>query len=104
LQEALDSEAGEQIADYRRCAKRIKAVSSRSWWNIIFKQAVLPAKRDPYQYLDQYLTADELNEVNKLPFRSKAQVDRIIALVDEYDACDNELRLVVYEAFGINSR
>ena len=102
LQEALHSEAGEQIDDYRRCAKRIKAVSSRSSWHIIFKQVVLPTKRDPYQYLDWYLTADELNEVNKLPFRSKTQVDRIIALVDEYDVCDGELRLVVYEAFGVN--
>lgn len=102
LQEALVSAAGEQIADYRRCAKCVKAVSSRSWWNIIFKQVVLPAKRDPYEYLDQYLTPDELDEVNKLPFRSKAQVDRIISLVDEYDACDSDLRAVVYEAFGVN--
>lgn len=102
LQESLNSVAGEQIADYRRCAKRLKAASSRSWWNIIFKQVVLPAKRDPYQYLDQYLTPDELDEVNKLPFKSKSQVDRIILFVDEYDACDSDLRTVVYEAFGVN--
>lgn len=100
LHEALVSAVGAQIADYQRCAKRIKAVSSRSWWNIIFKQVVLPAKRDPYQYLDQYLTTDELAEVNELPFKSKAQVDRIILLVDEYAACDSELRTVIYEAFG----
>lgn len=103
LQGALDLAEGPTIADYRRCSKRIKAVSSRSWWSIIFKQLVLPAKRDPYKYLDQYLTADELAEVNTLPFKSKVQVDRIISLVDEYDACDSELRAVIYEAFGANA-
>ena len=94
-----NSAAGEQIADYRRCVRCIKSVSSRSEWNVIFQQFVLPSKIDPYQYLDQYLTTDELNEINKLPFQSKAQVDRIISLVDEYDACDNNLRLLIYKAF-----
>lgn len=89
------------MADYRRCSKRIKGVSSRTWWNVIFQQMVLPAKRDPYQYLDQYLTVEELSEIERLPHKSKAQVDRIIELVDEYDACDTELRQVVYKAFGV---
>ena len=97
---ALNAAVGPVIEDYKRCSKRIKAVSSRSWWSIIFEQVVLPAKRDPYQYLDQYLTPEELAEVNSLPFKSKAQVDRIISLVDEYDACDSDLRAVIYNAFG----
>jgi len=37
-----------------------------------------------------------------IPFRSKRQVDRIIELVDEYGACDEDLRKAVYELFGIN--
>jgi nitrite reductase/ring-hydroxylating ferredoxin subunit len=101
LERTLELAAGDQIADYRRCTKRIKAVSSRCYWNIIFQQVVLPAKRDPYQYLDQYLTPDELKDVNALPLRSKEQVDRIISLVDEYNACDSELRALVYKAFGV---
>jgi hypothetical protein len=101
LHEGMEVVAGEQIADYRRCLKRINAVSSNSWWNIILKQVVLAYKRDPYEYLDQYLTADELAEVNGFPFRSREQVDRIIALVDEYGACNDELRRVVYQAFGV---
>jgi len=103
LNAALDSVVGDQITDYLRCVKRIKAVSSRSLWNIIFRQVLLPGKRDPYQYLDQYLTPTELTEVNKLPFRSKEQVDCIISLVDEYEACDSALRDVVYKAFGVKS-
>jgi hypothetical protein len=76
---------------------------SRSEWNAFFRQVVLQSKLDPYQYLDQFLTSEELNEVNQLPFKSKLQVDRIISLMDEYDACDNELRAVVYEAFCSNA-
>jgi hypothetical protein len=101
LQDALVAEAGSVIADYKRCVKRIKAVSARCWWNIIFQQLLLPARRDPYQYLDQYLNPHELEEVNSLPLKSTAQVDRIIELVDEYGACDDALRALVYKAFDV---
>ena len=97
---AVDSAAGDTLRDYHRCTRRIKAVSSKSWWNIIFQQVVIAGKRDPYSYLDQYLTSDELTNINLLPHQSREQVDRIIELVDEYDACDGELREVIYRAFG----
>lgn len=100
LNDALNNSAGSLVADYRRCSNRINAVSSCSWWNIIFRQVVLAGKRDPYQYLDQYLTPQELVDVNSLPGRSKAQIDRIIELVDEFGACDLELRALIYKAFG----
>lgn len=101
LQDALEIAAGVTIADYRRCLNRIRAVSSRCWWNLIFQQVVLPNERDPYQYLDQYLTPPEVAEINSLPYRSGAQVDRIIEMVDEYGACDNELRELIHKAFGV---
>jgi hypothetical protein len=100
LRGAIEAVAGPTIADYRRCTKRIMAVSSRSWWNIVFQQVVLAGKRDPYLYLDHYLTQAELTEVNSLPNRSRTQVNRIIELVDEYDACDDELRQCIHLAFG----
>ncbi|MCD6673763.1 MAG: hypothetical protein LT106_13015 [Burkholderiaceae bacterium] len=91
---------GPIIADYQRCTRQIKAVSSRSLWNIIFKQVLISGKRDPYSYLDQYLTQSELVEIMSLPLHSRQQVDRIIELVDEYGVCDEDLRKTVYEAFG----
>ncbi|MDY0269996.1 hypothetical protein [Trichloromonas sp.] len=103
LHEAVEVVVGDTIADYRRCTKRIKAVSSRSWWKIILQQVVISGKRDPYTYLDQYLTDEELAEVNLLPHRSHRQVDRIIELVDEYGACDEDLRKVVHRAFGASN-
>ncbi|HET7832693.1 MAG TPA: hypothetical protein VFK88_06990, partial [Gallionella sp.] len=91
---------GHMMDDYLRCRKRIKAVSSRSFWNLIFQQVVIAGRRNPYTYLDRYLTEEELNEVNALPYGSGRQIDRIIELVDEYEACDDELRQIIYKAFG----
>ena len=100
LQEATNEAVGPQIRDYRRCVNRINAVSSRSFWDIILQQVVLAGKRDPYQYLDQHLTPEELAEVNSLPHRSKEQIDRIVRIVDEFGACDAELQEIIYRAFA----
>lgn len=100
LQHTIDAVAGQMMSDYLRCLKRVRAVSSRSFWNLIFQQVVIAGKRDPYIYLDQHLTEGELNEVNTFPHRSKKQIDRIIELVDEHGACDDELRQIIYKAFS----
>lgn len=103
LRQTAEGVVGDMMADYRRCANRIAAVSSRCFWNLIFQQVVVAGKRDPYAYLDQYLTEEELAEVNALPHRSPIQIDRIIQLVDEHKACDDELRQIIYEAFRLST-
>lgn len=97
----IDVSAGTIIADYKRCITRLKSVSSRSMWNLVLQQIVIGGKRDPYAYLDQYLTAVEHQQVLSLPHRSREQVDRIIQIIDEYGACDDALRTVAYKAFGV---
>jgi len=101
LQESLNLVVGKQIEDYRRCVKCIKAIDAREEWNLLFIQVIPHLKLGPYQYLDRFLTVNELNEVKQLPFQSKIQIDRIISFLDEYDACDDDLRLIVYKAFGV---
>jgi hypothetical protein len=90
-----------ELSEYREYERLLKCFGVRSWWNIILKQQVI-GKRDPYAYLERYLTKPELDEVLALPIRSKEQVDRIIEIVDEYGACDEELRQTIYSAFGVN--
>lgn len=99
LRQAVETQAGGMMSDYLRCLRRVKAVSSRSFWTLILQQVVIAGNRDPYDYLDRYLTEEELNEVNALPIRSRQQVNRIVELVDEYQACDDELREIIYKAF-----
>ena len=103
LHAQVEASVGDQVRDYQRCHRRIKAVSARFMWNLILKQVLIGGNRDPYKFLDQYLTADELADVESLPSRSAPQVDRIIALVDELGACDDELRATAYRAFGVAS-
>lgn len=67
----------------------------------MLSQVVIQQKRDPYHYLNRYLTIAELEEVQQLPNKSKTQVDRIIELIDDYGACDDELRDLAYKAFGV---
>jgi hypothetical protein len=63
---------------------------------------VLARRLDPYLYLDGHLNAAEMQEVLQLPKNSAKQVDRIIEILDEYGACDNDLRRMIYQAFGVS--
>lgn len=92
------------LSEYREYERMLNRFDMRSWWNLILKQVVMGRKLDPYKYLDRYLTKDELDEVLSLPMRSQKQVDRIIETLDEYGACDDELRKTVYVAFNVESQ
>jgi len=89
-----------EVKDFRRCFKNVHANSVRCWYCMLFKQAVGP-ETDLFGHLNKYLTSDELEEVYALPRCSKAQIDKIIEIVDEFDACDDELRELIYSAFDV---
>lgn len=101
LRGAVESTANDILSDLRRSRRIVGVAGSRTWWRLILSQVVIQGKLDPYAYLDQCLTPDEIQQVLSLPHRSKVQVDRIVYLVDEEGACDVELRELVYRAFGV---
>ncbi|SHL17044.1 hypothetical protein SAMN05216428_101321 [Nitrosospira sp. Nsp11] len=101
LQKAISSVVGTEISDYLRCRLYVNRLGARPAWNLILCQVVAGAK-NPYNYLDQFLTEKEMVEVLALPHQSAAQVDLIIRIIDEYGACDDELRSLVYKAFNIH--
>ncbi|WP_156904584.1 hypothetical protein [Desulfovibrio aminophilus] len=90
-----------ELADYKRCIAAHRTNSIRCFWQMLFVQQFIPSKIDPYKYLADYLSDTELAEVSALPHRSKLQVDRIIEIVDKYNACNDEIRLLVYQLFGL---
>lgn len=90
-----------ELQAYYSANRIYKAVGSRSSWNLLVQQVFVPKGIDPYAYLGRYLGQEELEEVLALPFRSKEQVDRIIAIVDEHGACDSALREHVYRFFAV---
>lgn len=89
------------ISEYRRYEDFLNAVQFRSGLRLLLMQIL--RDRDPYQYLNRYLTPEEMAEIERLPHGSREQVDRIIELADHFDACDEELRAIVYEKFGVTS-
>ena len=90
------------LSDYLRYDRMLKGFEVASFWRILLKQ-VIEKSIDPFLYLDRYLTDEELTQVMALPPRSKQQVDRVIDILGEYDACDAELRELVCRAFGVGS-
>ncbi|NTU50155.1 MAG: hypothetical protein HGA87_04605 [Desulfobulbaceae bacterium] len=93
----------EELHEFYSCKKTYATINSECSWNVLIKQVFLPKKIDPYIYLDKYLSKEETEEVLSYPYKSKKQVDRIIEIVDEHDACNEELRQSVYQLFGVNS-
>jgi len=98
----IESRIPTEVEDYRRCLQLQKACAFRLSYGL-FLNIWIQRKADPYNYLRDYLDDSELEEVNRLPQKSKAQVDRIIQLLDTRGACDEELRALVYRLFQVES-
>lgn len=90
-----------QLEEYYAANRLFCAVSSQTSWNLLLKQVIGSKKIDPYPYLGRYLEKSELEQVLALPYRSKIQVDKIISIVDEFGACDDELRKEIYKLFDV---
>jgi hypothetical protein len=95
------SNKADEINEYLSLDKFIKAIGARSHWNFLLSQIVIQKKLNPYQYLDKLLKPSEIEEIQNLPNKSKQQVDKIIEILDDYGACDDNLRSLVYKAFSI---
>lgn len=93
----------EALNDYRRIVQAHKATVSRSAHHLLLKH-FLARKVDPYKHLHKFLPPDQVKVAVGLPNRSKAQVDYIIAVVDEHGACDEELRQLAYQLFEVGGQ
>ena len=93
--------ADQRFIDYQRCKLVPIKEGSRVWFSIMLQQ-MEERNLDPYDYLDQNFTDEELTEIRKLPPRSKVQVDRIIELYDENNACTGDMKEKIYKLFKVN--
>lgn len=97
---ALGASAPAALVDYRRVLKACMANASRTTYRL-FLQRFVENGINPYDHLHKYLLPNQIEEAIKLPKRSKEQVDFIIACLDEYGACDDELRALTYRLFNV---
>ena len=91
-----------EIMEYRKYDRILNRFGARAEWKIMLTET-LKRNVDPYDYLDRYFNKQELDEVMKLPMRSPKQIDRIIEILDEFDACDEDLRQKIYTLFKCNN-
>lgn len=89
------------LGNYLESRRTLHAVGAKTWWNLLLTQVVIQHGRDAYDFLDRFLEPSELERIYARSFRSKEQVDLIIALVDEHGACDEALRETAYRAFKV---
>jgi hypothetical protein len=97
----LEHRKPEAIADFRRCEVAVKLYHARQSYKLLVG-LWQRAKADPYEHLPKHLTNEQLSRALELPQRSTVQVDYIISCVDRNGICDEELRLLVYQLFGVN--
>lgn len=100
LLDESDSNPPPEVADYRRCWNAHRRRSARMTWTFLLAE-FLKRNIDPYSYLERYLTPAEFEAAHRLPHRSREQVDFIIHAVDEFSACDDNTRAMIYRLFGV---
>lgn len=94
-------EKGAVISEYRQAENLLNRFGAHAEYRLVLTEAI-KRKIDPYEHLEGRFSEDELKAIHSLPKNSKEQVDKIIEIVDEYGACDEELRNLVYKLFGIS--
>lgn len=98
----IEGHLTEAVKDYRTHWNAHMKRSVQMEWRLlldIFSKA--KQRIDPYHHLGKYLTHEEIGEVHRLPMRSKEQVNYIISRVDEWGACNDEIRNAAYRLFGV---
>lgn len=100
LQHRIEASVPAELADYRRCADEHKRATARTVYRL-FLSTWIDWKVDPYAHLQDYLTAEQIQEIERMPARSREQVNRIIEFADQDCVVNDELRGLVYRLFGV---
>jgi hypothetical protein len=80
---------------YFKYKKYLNQIKEQTSWNLIL--SYIPTGKDPYEYLSEYLTNDQIEEIFSFGYKTTEQVDRLIELLDLHSACDTKLRAKIYE-------
>ena len=87
---------------YFKYKKVLNKTRENTAWNLIFQH--IQNVKDPYVYLSQYLTNNQLEELPSYEYKSKEQIDRLIEIIDINGACDDSLRTKAYELIENSKR
>jgi hypothetical protein len=91
---------GDEIQEYVAYRNVLEGEEWKQFWRNLLNYGI-EHKLNPYDYLREHLTPEEMEQVVALPHGSREQVDMIIAKADEFGICDAEIRSKVYQLFGV---
>ena len=74
-----------------------KVCKKKYTWNMIISH--VPKTLNPFEYVDQYLTENQLQRLLAYESRSNEQVDALICMLDMEEFCDENLRTKVITFF-----
>ena len=97
----LEGQPPDELRDFERCLNANQNNATRNWWRMLLVNWLRNWKKplNPYEHLDKFLTPEQIDEIERLPRKSRQQVDKVIEFVDESGACDDEIRELAYELF-----
>ena len=85
--------------DFFEIEDSYKRFAQKQWAKIMIGQ--IGKNKDPYEHLHRFFKPETVREILRRPRHSKEQVDFIIALKAAEIDCDEELRRLLYEKFGV---
>ena len=96
----LASDSLIEIRDYERCLQESVKFSTCTFWKAMLGNWLnWKEPPNPYNYLPNYLTPEEIKEIYGLVMQSDEQIDKVIEFMDTERACDVDLRRMIYELF-----
>src|SRR6266496_438457 len=101
FRDAILAFVGNEIKEYTSYERILKGEQWRQYWRLYLNEGI-KRNLDPYNYLDRFLSPEEVERAKALPRHSREQADLMISMADEYNICDNEIRGLVYRLFGIS--
>ena len=96
----LGVQGNKAYRDLLRISLARKSIGMQTSLGIIL-QVAIPKKLNPYEYLAQRFTKDELDNIYCFPDHSKEQVDYIISLRDPLGLCSKSMRKDLYTIFEV---
>ena len=88
------------LRDCERCFLEHKRNGVRTYWKAMIGNWLNWEKPpNPYEYLNSYLSAEQVEEVMSMPLHSNEQIDRAIEIADIEKACDDEVRGLIHKFF-----
>ncbi|EMD9439664.1 hypothetical protein VXE32_003684 [Burkholderia cepacia] len=85
------------IRYYLECKRLYEGLQKKYMWNMIISHT--PKTLNPFEYVDQYLTENQLQQLLAHELRSSQQVDALIRMLDMEEFCDQDLRSKVTAFF-----